>query len=518
MSDTATRATRGQWIAVMGGIIGTFMALLDISITNSSMQDIQGGLSASLDEGAWISTAYLISEIIIIPLSGWLMQVFSLKKYIVWNAVAFVTFSMLCGLAWDLPSMIVFRFLQGLSGGVLIPTSMVIIMTYLPKGQQPLGLALFGLATTFAPAIGPTVGGWLTITFSWPLIFYVNLIPGLILIFMLAKYLEPAPPQLDKLKTGDYTGIALMATFLASLTVVLEEGSRKDWLGDELIRTLAVTAVVSLVLFLYHELRTPTPFINLRLYGRRNFGIASIAMAVFGCGAYGSIFILPVFLARVENYNALDIGKIIMWSGIPQILVLPFVPKLVKRFDNRALASFGLTMFGISTLMNANLTHDWGIDQFWWSQVVRALGQPFIITSLTSLAYVGVEPKDIGSASGLYNMNRNLGGSVGIGLLGTLLVNRYRLHFARITDSVTAFSLPFQEQLAKRSQYFSTHGVSSATNKAVGSVYGALNREANVMAFGDCFLALTAVFFAAAILIWFMNKPAPGTAVVVADH
>jgi MFS transporter, DHA2 family, multidrug resistance protein len=501
MSDASpTRATRAQWIAVIGGIIGAFMALLDISITNSSLKDIQGGLSASLDEGAWISTAYLISEIIIIPLSGWLSQVFSLKKYIVWNAIAFVIFSMLCGFAWDLP------------------TAMTIIMTYLPKNQQPVGLALFGLATTFAPAIGPTVGGWLTITFSWPLIFYVNLVPGIALIYMLAKYLEPTPPQLGKLKTGDYAGIGLMATFLASLTIVLEEGSRKDWLGDDLIRWLSITSIVSLVLFLFHELRTPTPFVNLRLYGRKNFGIASVAMAIFGCGAYGSIFILPVFLARVENYNALDIGKIIMWSGIPQILVLPLVPKLVRRFDNRALASFGLTMFGISTMMNANLTHDWGIDQFLWSQIVRALGQPFIITSLTSLAYVGIEMKDVGSASGLFNMNRNLGGSVGIGLLGTLLVNRYRLHFARIADSITPFSLPLQEQIAKRSQYFTAHSSYSETSKSVATIYGTLNRESNVMAFGDAFLVLSVIFFATAILVWFMNKPKPGAQVVVADH
>jgi DHA2 family multidrug resistance protein len=380
------KATRGQWLAVLGSVIGAFMALLDISITNSSLQDIQGGLSASLDEGAWISTAYLVSEIVVIPLTGWFSGIFSIKKYMVWNAVFFVIASMLCGFAWDLPSMIVFRFIQGISGGVLIPMCMTVIMTYLPKGQQPVGLALFGIATTFAPSIGPTVGGWLTIHYSWPLIFYVNLVPGIGLIYLLSKYLVPGPTQYEKLRGGDYFGIGLMSVFLSSLTIVLEEGQRKDWFGNELIKWLAVTSVVSLVIFLYHELRTKNPFVNLRLLARWNFGIAAIVMSIFGFGAYGSIFLLPVFLARVENYNALDIGSIIMWSGLPQLLVLPFVPRLVKKYDNRVLGGVGLVTFGISTLMNSNLTHDWGYDQFFWSQIVRAVGQPFIITNLTSLA------------------------------------------------------------------------------------------------------------------------------------
>lgn len=512
------KATRAQWLAVFGAVIGAFMALLDISITNSSLQDIQGGLSASLDEGAWISTAYLVSEIVVIPLTGWFSGVFSLKKYMVWNAIFFVIASMLCGFAWDLNSMIVFRFIQGFSGGVLIPLCMTIIMTYLPKSQQPIGLALFGIATTFAPSIGPTVGGWLTIHFSWPLIFYVNLVPGLGLIYLLSKYLVPTPTHYDRLRGGDYLGIALMSVFLSTLTIVLEEGQRKDWFGNDLIRWLTVASVASLVWFLYHELRTKNPFVNLRLLGRWNFSVATISIAIFGFGAYGSIFLLPVFLARVENYNALDIGRIIMWSGLPQLLVLPFVPKLVKKYDNRLLAAIGLGFFGVSTLMNSNLTHDWGYDQFFWSQIVRALGQPFIITNLTALAYVDVEMSEMGSASGLFNMNRNLGGSVGIGLLGTLLTTRYRLHFARITDDVTPFSMSLQEQLSQRTQYFGAHSIQSGARQSVATVYGAINREANVMAFGDAFLVMSFVFFFAALIVFTMKKPKPGSAAPVADH
>lgn len=512
------KATRESWLAVFGAIIGAFMALLDISITNSSLQDIQGGLSASLDEGAWISTAYLVSEIVIIPLTGWLSSVFSIKKFMVWNAIFFVIASMLCGFAWDLPSMIVFRFLQGFSGGVLIPLCMTIIMTYLPKGQQPLGLGLFGIATTFAPSIGPTVGGWLTINFSWPLIFYVNLVPGIGLVYLLAKYLVPTPTQLEKLKNGDYFGIVLMSVFLSSLTVVLEEGQRKDWLGNDMIKWLSVAAVVSFVTFLYHELTTKNPFVNLRLYGRWNFGISTITMAIFGFGAYGSIFLLPVFLSRVENYNALDIGRIIMWSGIPQLLVLPFVPKLTKKYDNRVLAGIGLSAFGISTLMNSTLTHDWGYDQFFWSQIVRAVGQPFIITNITSLAYVDIELSEMGSASGLFNMMRNLGGSVGIGLLGTLLVDRYHLHFTRMAESVNVYSLPLQEQLARRAQYLGNHSMQNGLKQSVATIYGGINREANVMAFGDAFLVMSCVFFFAVALLFLMKKPKPGTAAPVADH
>ena len=275
---------------------------------------------------------------------------------------------------------------------MLIPLSATIILTQLPAAQRPLGLSLFSLAATFAPCVGPTIGGWLTVNYSWPFIFYINLVPGVLLILLAGYGLEKTPTKLELLRHGDWWGILFMAAALGSLTVVLEEGVREDWFASSLIRGLTLLMTAASVLFLVVEARNPKPFINIRLLLRRNFLLANLTALAFGFGIYGSIFILPLFLAQIGRFDATQIGSIILWSGLPQLFVIPFLPFLVKRFDNRALAAVGFLFFGTSALMNAGLTKDWGFDQFLWSQVTRALGQPFIITCLSNLAYRGLEP------------------------------------------------------------------------------------------------------------------------------
>src|SRR5262249_25066775 len=260
------------WIAVLGSLLGAFMAVLDIQITNSSLKDIQGALGASTDEGSWISTSYLVAEIVVIPLTAWLSKVFSIRRYLFVNAVLFLIFSCLCALSWNLNSMIFFRACQGFTGGVLIPMAFTIILTTLPHSKQTLGLALFSITATFAPAIGPTIGGWLTETYSWHLVFYINLIPGVILLAAVWYAVAPQPLFLWMLKGGDWLGILTMAVGLGTLTTFLEEGNRKDWFGSSLITRLAIISFISLILFVIIELIRKKPFINLRLLLRRNFG------------------------------------------------------------------------------------------------------------------------------------------------------------------------------------------------------------------------------------------------------
>jgi DHA2 family multidrug resistance protein len=508
MGDIHTeKASRKQWIAVIGALLGAFMAILDISITNASLQDIQGGLGATLDEGAWISTAYLVAEIIVIPLTGFFSKVFSLKKYLLWNAVIFVIASMLCGMARSLPQMIIFRVLQGFTGGTLIPVCVTIILTYLPRPQQAVGFVLFSLSATFAPSIGPTIGGWLTVNYSWPWIFFLNLFPGILLIALVNHGMEESPMQLSLLKKGDWFGIGTMAVALGSMTVVLEEGVRKDWWGSSLIVILTWSLAISFVLFLYHELTTANPFINLRLLKRRNFLITTILATVFGVGLYSSIFFLPYFLASVRKFDAEEIGQVIMWQGLPQLAILFFVPSLVKRFDNRVLLGWGFVLFGTSALMNSQLTRDWGFDQFFWSQMVRAMGAPFIITPLTTIAYVGIEPSEIGSASGLNNMMRNLGGSIGIGSLGALFDHQYHLHFTRIAESTSRFSLAVQSQLSSRTALLGEHSPVAGVKQVIATIYGSMNKEAYVMSFGDVFLTIGILFYMAAFLLVFAKRP-----------
>jgi DHA2 family multidrug resistance protein len=499
------------WIGLLGSILGAFMAVLDIQITNASLQDIQAALSATLEEGSWISTAYLVAEIVVIPLTGWLSYVFSTRRYMLANAALFIFFSVCCAWAWSLPSMIVFRALQGLTGGTLIPMAFTFILKNLPPSKQPVGLALFAITATFAPSIGPTLGGWLTDNFSWHYIFYLNVIPGLLLIAGVWYGVEKEPRHLDALKGGDWGGIAAMAIGLGSLQVVLEEGSRKDWFGSDLIVRLSAIAAIFLAIFFWIELTRKRPFIELRLFLKRNFGLATIVNVALGIGLYGSVYILPLYLAQIQQYNAMQIGEVIMWAGVPQLFLVPFVPKLMQRIDTRILIGIGTTLFAVSCFMNSSMTHETGFEQLRWSQVVRAMGQPLIMVPLSSIATAGIAPALAGSASGLFNMMRNLGGSVGIAVLATMLKNREQFHSNRLGESVSVFSPETQQRIDQLTQFFAGQGADPTTahNQAIAMIDNLVRREAYVMAFNDCFYFIAMALLLSGIAVLFFKKAKP---------
>ena len=496
------------WIGVAASMLGAFMAVLDIQITNSSLQDIQAALGATLEEGSWISTAYLVAEIVVIPLTGWLSQVVSIRRYILVNASLFIFFSVCCASAWDLPSMITFRALQGATGGILIPMAFTNMLISLPPSKQPAGLALFGLTATFAPSIGPTLGGWLTSNLSWHYIFYLNVIPGVLLLAGVWYGIKQLPPKPELLKQGDWWGILSMAIGLASLQVVLEEGSRKDWFGSALIVNLAVIAAIFLAIFFWIELTRKQPFINLRLLANRNFGLASIVNVSLGIGLYGSIYILPLYLAQIQRYNALQIGEVLMWAGIPQLFIIPFVPKLIKLVDTRLVIAVGVSLFAVSCFMNSDLTNLTGIDQLRWSQLVRAIGQPLILVPLSGVATAGISKEQAGSASGLFNMMRNLGGSFGIAVLGTLLTQREHFHSNRLGDNVSIYNLATQQRIDELTQFFISKGTDPITAQAQAykSIAGTISREAYVMAFNDCFYFIGFALLLSGVAILFIKK------------
>lgn len=500
-----------DWVGVMATLLGAFMAVLDIQVTNASLNDITGALSATIDEGSWISTGYLVAEIVVIPLTGWLSQVFSVRRYLLVNAVLFLIFSIACAFAVNLPMMIFFRAGQGFTGGVLIPMSFTVILMTLPSSKQPIGLALFSITATFAPSIGPTIGGWLTDNYGWQYIFYINVIPGLLLIAGVWYGLKPQPMQLNLLRNGDWWGIITMAIGFASFEFFADEGNRKDWFGSEEIQRAAIIAAISLPLFVIIQFVRQQPLLNLRLLGRRNFGLSTVITLALGLGLYGSTFILPLYLAQVQRYNAMQIGETIMWSGIPQLFITPFVPKLMQRIDLRVLVAIGLALFGVSCFMNSHMTHDTGIDQLIPAQVVRALGQPLIITPLSSISTAGIEPKQIGSASAIYNMARNLGGSVGIAILGTLQSVRERFHSNRLVDAVSLSNPITRDRIDQLTQFFTNQGADpvNAQNQAIAQIGNIVRREANVMSFNDCFLFMGYALFAGALLVLLLKKAKP---------
>src|ERR1700682_4991384 len=390
------------WIAVSGATLGAFMAVLNIQIVNASLADIQGAIGAGIDDGGWISTSYLVAEIVVIPLSGWLAQVFSVRIYLLTNAVLFLLLSMACAFAQDLPQMIVLRAIQGFTGGVLIPMAFTLIITLLPKAKQPVGLALFALSATFAPAIGPTIGGYLTENFGWQYIFYVNLAPGALMIGMLWFSLEAKPMKLSLLREGDWPGVITMAIGLSALQTVLEEGNKDDWFGSAFIVRLSIIAAVALAAFLWIAPTANNALLDLRLLVRRNFGFGMLANFLLGIALYGSVFILPVYLSRIQGYNAEQIGMVLAWTGLPQLLLIPLVPRLMLRFDARIIIGVGFALFAVSNFMNITMTNDYANDQLFWPNVVRAVGQALILASLSAVATAGIEAENAGSAAGLF--------------------------------------------------------------------------------------------------------------------
>jgi MFS transporter, DHA2 family, multidrug resistance protein len=503
------RASVTVWIAVLAAMIGSFMAILNIQITNASLLNIEGGIGTGVDNGSWISTSYLIGEIVVIPLTDFLSRVFSFRRYMLASAALFAAFSVACAFTHDLSSMIAMRGLQGFAGGVLIPMAFTLVLTKLPKSQQPVGLAIFALSVTFAPAIGPTIGGYLTENYGWRTIFFVNVIPTVVMVSALYLTLERQPMQLKLLKEGDWAGIVTMAIGLSALQTVLEEGNKDDWFASPFILRLAAIALVSLSLFIWIELTTEQPLIRLRLLKNRNFGFGTIAVTMLGFALFGSVYILPAYLGQAQGYNAEQIGSVLAWTGLPQLVLIPLVPKLMRRYDTRYIAFTGLMIFAYSCFMNTAMSPDYAGDQLWIPNIVRAIGQAMVLTPLTSVTTSEIAPQDAAAASGISNMLRNLGGAIGTAVLATVVTKREQFHSNIIGQSVTPGREEVRDRIAHMTDYFLAHGVSdpaAAHQQAIIALGNTVKHQALVMSFSDTFAVIGVVLAIAALAVVFTRK------------
>ncbi len=508
-----------DWLAVGSGIMGAFMAILDIQITNASLAQIGGAISATPEEGSWLSTGYLMAEIIIIPLTGWLGHVIGQRRFLSTMSALFVFFSVMCALSNSLTEMILFRIGQGFTGGVLIPTALTIAHTRLPPDKQPVGIAMFGMVATLAPAIGPTVGGWLTENISWHYIFYLNVGPGLLAIALQLYALDREHTRLHELRDGDWLGLVAMAIGLSSMTFVLEEGQRKEWFGSQLIVVGTIAAVLGIAVFLIAEFTADKPFINLRLLGTRSVGGSGILMAVFGATAFGSVYLIPAYLAQVQGYNAQQIGYVMMWSGIPQLFMLPWMPWLIKRIDPRILVGIGLSMFAASCFINVHMSPDTGMDQLVFPQLLRAAGQPLATIPLTQLSVVGLSRRDTADSAGITSVMRNLGASIGIAMLSTVVQIREQMHFSAIAETLTQNSTRLQEQVHALAANFAAQGsdLATATQRAYDIIAQQVRLNATVMAYGDSFWALGGVILLSILTVLILRKPDARTAALAAE-
>src|SRR5271169_2551262 len=509
------RASATVWISVTAAMIGAFMAILNIQITNASLLNIEGGIGTGVDNGSWISTSYLIGEIIVIPLTDYMSRVFSFRLYMLVSATLFAAFSVACAFTHDLPSMIAMRGLQGFAGGVLIPMAFTLVLTKLPKGQQPIGLAMFALAVTFAPAIGPTIGGYLTENYGWQTIFFVNVVPTAVMVSTLYLTLERKPLQLGLLREGDWLGIATMAVGLSALQAVLEEGNKDDWFGSPFIVRLALIAAVSLSLFIWIELTVEKPLLELRLLAQRNFGIGTLAAVFLGFALFGTVYLLPAYLGQVQHYNAEQIGTVLAWTGLPQLVLIPLVPKLMQRFDVRYIAFTGMSLFALSAFMNTTMSLDYAGDQLFLPNIVRAIGQALTLAPLSAISLGSVAPQDAAAASGISNMMRNLGGAVGTALLATIVTKREQFHSNIIGQAVDLGREEVRSRIAQMTNYFLAHGVTdpaAAHQQAIIALGNTVRQQALVMGFSDTFAVVGVVLIIAGIAILLTGKPKKGAA------
>jgi DHA2 family multidrug resistance protein len=498
------------WIAVGGALLGAFMAVLDIQITNSSLPNIEGGISTGGVNGTWISTAYLIGEIIVIPMTDFLSRVFTLRRYLITSTVLFLIFSGLCGQASSLGEMIVLRGLQGFFGGVLIPLAFTIIVSMLPPSKQKLGFAGFAITATFAPSIGPTIGGWLTDNYGWPMIFYLGLIPGVVMLAALIYALPPGKPQPELLRKGDWLGIALRAVGLAALQTVLDEGNVEDWFGSPFIVRLSVISALALGAFIVVELKREDPLVNLRLLARRNFGLGTASNFLLGFALYGSAYLLPQYLANSQGLNAQQTGQIMAWTGVPQLFIIPLVPLVLMRFiDSRLIVGTGLAIFALSCFMNIHLSPNYAGPQLFVPDVTRAFGQALVMAPLSGIAMVGITAQEAGTASGLFNMLRNLGGAIGVATIETFTTKREQYHSFVINSHVSTFEPATRERLDTLQQYFMSHGTTdpeSAMHRAVVAVGKIIRSQAMLMGYADAFALVGVVLVVAVISVALLKK------------
>ncbi|HEX3506150.1 MAG TPA: DHA2 family efflux MFS transporter permease subunit [Xanthobacteraceae bacterium] len=493
---------------------GGFMALLDIQIVASSLQNIGGGLSAAQDEISWVQTAYLIAEIIVIPLSGWLTRLMSTRWLFTASAAGFTVTSLLCGIAWDIHSMIAFRALQGALGASMIPTVFTSSFHYFQGPRRVYSAAVVGTIAAVAPTLGPIIGGWITDTLNWHWLFYVNLLPGLAITFLTPLLVDIDKPDLRLLKEADYPGIILMAVSLGTLEYVLEEGTRWNWFDDFTIEVCAYIAAISGVLFVVRSLTFAHPVVDLRALTNRNFALGCFLSFVTGIGIFSTIYLTPLFLGYVRGFSAWQTGVAVFSTGAASLIGTPIYIILARKFDIRWLMMVGLASFGLSMWSFSYITHDWGANELFLPQVLRGLPQVFAVAPAVNLGLGALPPERLKYASGLFNMMRNLGGAVGIAVCSAILNQRTNFHFLAIASNLTPANSAMARYLDHMTLSYGALPGSLQTGHvaAVKQLWELAYREASTLAYADAFRAIMVAFVIATLLVPLLRNVAPAPA------
>jgi DHA2 family multidrug resistance protein len=522
MNDASWRPAVNPWIIAITVTLATFMEVLDTSIANVALPHIAGSLSAGQDESTWVLTSYLVSNAIVLPLSGWLSSIVGRKHFYMGCVTLFTISSFLCGLAPNLSMLIFFRILQGAGGGGLQPSEQAILADTFPPAKRGMAFAVYGIAVVMAPAIGPTLGGYITDNFTWRWIFFINIPVGIVSLLLTSRLIQD-PPYLKRRKLSetriDYTGLGFVALGLGTLQVVLDKGQRDDWFESNFILWLTVISVASLVFVIFWEWRHKDPIIDLHLFRERSFAVANFLMFMLGFALLGSTLLLPLFMQTLLGYTAERAGLALMPGGFTIMLAMPMVGFLLSRYSPRYLLLFGLSMLSFSLFHMTKFDLDVDFRTMIMARVIQAIGMAFLFVPINTAAYSSLPRDKNNAASGLMNLARNIGGSVGISFVATGLARRAQFHQARLAENFNAANPQFQANLRGLTSTFSGNGPGSGGVSAQQHAYAMMQanviRQSTMLAYIDNFWVLGIAIACLIPIVFLIKKGKPGGGMAV---
>jgi MFS transporter, DHA2 family, multidrug resistance protein len=497
------------WMIAISVMLATFMEVLDTSIASVALPYIAGSLSASNDEATWVLTSYLVANAVVLPASTWFSLRFGRKRFLITCIIIFTVSSFLCGAASSLAFILIARAVQGAGGGALQPLSQAILLESFPADKRGLALAVFAFGVVVAPVLGPTLGGWLTDTYSWRWAFYINIPIGILAIFMILRYVED-PPYIKNAKPGkiDSIGLGMLAIWVGSLQIILDKGQEDDWFGATWIRWATVILIVFFIAFLIREFRHSKPLVDLRVFRHRNFALGCLLIGIFGAALYGLVTLLPLFYQELLGYTAFAAGWAVAPRGLGSILAMPIIGILTAKIDNRWLIVAGFMMFAISALWFGEAYL--GVSQwsFLWAIIISGIGSGCIFVPLSAVTVSGLPNEEIGNASGLYNLMRNIGGGIGISVVNTIVARHEQLHRNELAHSINLGNVNLMNRLHGLQQFLQSQGSSASTalNRAYGLINLILNGQARLWSYVDDFRYMALVCFGCIPIVLMLKK------------
>jgi MFS transporter, DHA2 family, multidrug resistance protein len=506
--------TLRDWLGVLAMVTGLFMAIMDVQIVASSLAQIQGGLSASIDEIAWVQTSYLIAAVVMVPSSGMLSRLLSTRVLFVTATLGFTVSSVLCATATSLGEMILYRAMQGFSGGAMMPLVFPVVYTKFRMPQLATIMVVISLILNLSSTLGPTLGGYLTDTFSWHWLFLINLPPGIAVAVAVWLLIDFDKPELSLLRHFDLTGLALMALFLGCLEYALQEGPRWDWLADDTILAAVVVSGVASVFFFWRVLTYHQPIVDLRAFANRNFALGCFYAFVLGTGLYGVTYLIPLFLAQVRGFSALQIGETVVVTGLAQLLMSPVSSYVARKMDLRLMLSIGFGLFAVAMYLTAQLTNQAGFVELFVPQVLRGVALMFCYLPANLIALGSLPQDKLKNAAGLYNLTRDLGGAISLAMIGTFMNERLHFHWNRLIEDINPARAAVQQFLEMQTNRLEALVPGDAGHAALKLLADLVQREALVLTYNDVIMLSGGLFAAALLLMPLVRRPrvpgAPG--------